>query len=106
MQAPHTPDFMVFTGNANPAMAADIASHLNISLGAATVGRFSDGEVTVEINQWQNAFFNSLEKKDQAEFMRLIGVFTGLAAAYIVMAVYQLYLSQMLQIKWRRWLTA
>jgi len=61
--------------------------------------------VTVEINQWQNAFFNTLEKKDQAEFMRLLGVFTGLALAYIVMAVYQLYLTQMLQIKWRRWLT-
>lgn len=61
--------------------------------------------VSVEINQWQNAFFNTLEKKDQGEFMRLLGVFTGLALAYIVMAVYQLYLSQMLQIKWRRWLT-
>jgi len=61
--------------------------------------------VSVEINQWQNSFFNSLEKKDQGEFMRLIGVFSGLALAYIVMAVYQLYLSQMLQIKWRRWLT-
>lgn len=61
--------------------------------------------VSVEINKWQNAFFNTLEKKDQAEFMRLLGVFGGLAFAYIVMAVYQLYLSQMLQIKWRRWLT-
>ena len=61
--------------------------------------------VTVEINQWQASFFNSLEKKDQAEFMRLLGVFTALALSYIVMAVYQLYLTQMLQIKWRRWLT-
>jgi ribose-phosphate pyrophosphokinase len=51
MQAAQTPDFMVFTGNANPRMAGDIAHHLGISLGAATVGRFSDGEVTVEINQ-------------------------------------------------------
>ena len=51
MHAAQTPDFMVFTGNANPAMASEIAQHLNISLGAATVGRFSDGEVTVEINQ-------------------------------------------------------
>ena len=51
MQAPQPPDFMVFTGNANPAMAEEIARHLNISLGAAAVGRFSDGEVTVEINQ-------------------------------------------------------
>ena len=48
-QQPH-PDFMVFTGNANPALAAEIAGHLGIALGAATVGRFSDGEVTVEIN--------------------------------------------------------
>ena len=51
MQAAQPPDFMVFTGNANPLMAADIASHLGIALGAAKVGRFSDGEVTVEINQ-------------------------------------------------------
>ena len=51
MQAAPTPDFMVFTGNANPLMAADIAHHLGIALGAAKVGRFSDGEVTVEINQ-------------------------------------------------------
>jgi ribose-phosphate pyrophosphokinase len=51
MQAFTPPDFMVFTGNANPGMAADIAKHLGISLGAASVGRFSDGEVTVEINQ-------------------------------------------------------
>ena len=51
MQAPTPPDFMVFTGNANPGMASEIARHLGISLGSATVGRFSDGEVTVEINQ-------------------------------------------------------
>jgi len=50
MQSAPTPDFMVFTGNANPALAAEIAGHLGISLGAASVSRFSDGEVTVEIN--------------------------------------------------------
>ena len=42
---------MVFTGNANPTLAAEIATHLGIEVGAAHVGRFSDGEVTVEINQ-------------------------------------------------------
>ncbi|SHE43759.1 ribose-phosphate pyrophosphokinase [Lampropedia hyalina DSM 16112] len=47
----HNPDFMVFTGNANPALAEQIAHHLGISLGAVHVGRFSDGEVTVEIKQ-------------------------------------------------------
>ncbi|MFZ5502232.1 MAG: ribose-phosphate pyrophosphokinase [Pseudomonadota bacterium] len=40
---------MVFSGNANPQLAEAVARHLNISLGRATVGRFSDGEIMVEI---------------------------------------------------------
>ncbi len=40
---------MVFTGNANPKLAAAVAQHLHIQLGRATVGRFSDGEVMVEL---------------------------------------------------------
>ena len=46
-----SPDFMIFTGNANPVLAAEIAQHLGTTLGSANVGRFSDGEVTVEITQ-------------------------------------------------------
>ncbi len=42
---------MVFSGNATPKLAADIAKRLNISLGRANVGRFSDGEVSVEIHE-------------------------------------------------------
>ncbi len=40
---------MVFTGNANPKLASDVVRRLGISLGSATVGRFSDGEVNVEL---------------------------------------------------------
>ncbi|MFO1380584.1 MAG: ribose-phosphate pyrophosphokinase [Chitinivorax sp.] len=40
---------MVFTGNANPKLAEDVVRHLDISLGRISVGRFSDGEVTVEL---------------------------------------------------------
>ena len=40
---------MVFTGNANPKLAHDVVRHLSIRVGRATVGRFSDGEVMVEI---------------------------------------------------------
>ena len=40
---------MVFTGNANPKLAADVVKRLNIFMGRATVGRFSDGEVSVEL---------------------------------------------------------
>ncbi len=42
---------VLFTGNANPVLAQEIASHLGIELGQASVGRFSDGEVSVEIRQ-------------------------------------------------------
>ena len=42
---------VLFTGNANPALAQEIASSLGIELGRALVGRFTDGEVTVEIQQ-------------------------------------------------------
>ena len=42
---------VLFTGNANPVLAQEIADHLGVDLGKAMVGRFSDGEVTVEIRQ-------------------------------------------------------
>lgn len=40
---------MVFTGNANPVLAQEVASHLGIELGRVDVGRFSDGEIMVEV---------------------------------------------------------
>lgn len=42
-------EIKIFTGNANPILAAKIASHLNLSLGSIKVGRYSDGEIFVEI---------------------------------------------------------
>jgi ribose-phosphate pyrophosphokinase len=42
---------MVFTGNANPELAQKVASRLYLSLGKAKVGKFSDGEVAVELNE-------------------------------------------------------
>ncbi len=42
-------NMMVFTGNANPVLANEVADHLGIKLGAAEVGRFSDGEVMLEL---------------------------------------------------------
>jgi hypothetical protein len=50
---------MVFTGNANPALAADVVKRLNISLGRAHVGRFSDGEISVEIRSTCAAWTSS-----------------------------------------------
>ena len=46
-----TNDLMIFTGNANPKLAKDVADYLRLPLGQADVGRFSDGEIAVEINE-------------------------------------------------------
>jgi vitamin B12/bleomycin/antimicrobial peptide transport system ATP-binding/permease protein len=61
--------------------------------------------MTVLFNQWYNVFYNSLQDKAMAEFFHQIGRFCVLAAIYIVIGVYRIYLNQMLQIRWRRWLT-
>ncbi len=45
------PNMMLFSGNANPKLALEAAEYLNIPLGKISVGRFSDGEVLVEINE-------------------------------------------------------
>ena len=42
---------MVFTGNANPALARQVAGRLYLAIGNAAVGKFSDGEITVELNE-------------------------------------------------------
>ena len=61
--------------------------------------------ISVWINHWYKDFYNALEKKDGAAFWSLIGYFAIIAAVGIVGAVYRLYLTQMLTIRWRRWLT-
>ena len=42
-------EIKIFNGNSNPVLAQKVASHLQISIGNAVVGRFSDGEIMVEI---------------------------------------------------------
>ena len=61
--------------------------------------------IDVLVNQWQARFFNALQEYNWEVFVREIGVFCLLATCFIVLAVYQLYLNQWLQIRWRRWLT-
>ena len=46
-----TNDLMVFTGNANPELSRAVARHLEIPIGNASVGVFSDGETSVEIGE-------------------------------------------------------
>jgi putative ATP-binding cassette transporter len=62
--------------------------------------------ITVLINEWNNRFYNALQDRNWDAFVYQLGYFCVLATAFILLAVYQLYLNQWLQIRWRRWLTA
>jgi vitamin B12/bleomycin/antimicrobial peptide transport system ATP-binding/permease protein len=59
----------------------------------------------VLLNQWRNRFYNALQEKDWEGFVREMLVFCGLAAIAVLLSVYQLYLNQWLQVRWRRWMT-
>ncbi len=59
----------------------------------------------VRMNSWYNEFYNALQQYHADKFWPLLGEFTALAMLYIVIAVYAIYLRQMLQIKWRTWMT-
>lgn len=61
--------------------------------------------LVVLINRWYNEFYNALQNYDAALFWPLIGKFTFLALLHIVIAVYAIYLQQLLQIRWRTFLT-
>ena len=70
-----------------------------IALELASVG------LDVLLNQWRNRFYNALQEKDWSGFTHETIVFTVLATISVVIGVYQLYLNQWLQIRWRNWLT-
>ncbi len=61
--------------------------------------------LTVLLNEWNNRFYNALQDRNWDAFVYQLGYFCVLATAFILLAVYQLYLNQWLQIRWRRWLT-
>lgn len=61
--------------------------------------------ITVLINAWNANFYNALQDKNWDVFVYQLGYFCVLATAFILLAVYQLYLNQWLQIRWRNWLT-
>jgi len=61
--------------------------------------------INVMINQWNSRFYNALQDKNWDTFVTELLFFCLLAGIFIVLAVYQLYLNQWLQIRWRRWMT-
>ena len=60
----------------------------------------------VLLNEWNRVFYDALQNKDAAVFWTQLGRFTYLAFAFIIIAVYRFYLTQLLEVRWRAWMTA
>jgi vitamin B12/bleomycin/antimicrobial peptide transport system ATP-binding/permease protein len=74
-------------------------------LGAVVSIELSLVAIQVILNQWYNRFYNTLQDRNFNAFVSAILFFCVLAAIYTVLQVYQNYLNQWLQIRWRRWMT-
>ncbi|MGE5271674.1 MAG: ABC transporter ATP-binding protein/permease [Thiohalocapsa sp.] len=61
--------------------------------------------LTVRLNMWNSDFYNALQNYDWPKFWWQFAIFGMIAAAIIVVLVYQSYLQRILHIRWRRWLT-
>ncbi|MDU1689131.1 MAG: ABC transporter ATP-binding protein/permease [Bradyrhizobium sp.] len=61
--------------------------------------------IDVLVNQWYNRFYNALQDRNWSTFTWELGVFIVLASVSVALSVYQLYLNQWLQIRWRQWMT-
>ncbi|WP_127804341.1 ABC transporter ATP-binding protein/permease [Hydrogenophaga sp. NH-16] len=59
----------------------------------------------VLLNEWNRVFYDALQNKDQVTFWRELGRFTYLAFGFIIIAVYRFYLRQVLEMRWRNWMT-
>ena len=59
----------------------------------------------VLLNDWNRLFYDALQDKDEAVFWRELIRFTYLAFGFIVIAVYRFYLTQVLELRWREWMT-
>lgn len=62
--------------------------------------------IDVLLNQWRNRFYNALQERNWDNFVHELIYFSVVVTIFIAIAVYQLYLNQWLQIRWRNWMTA
>jgi vitamin B12/bleomycin/antimicrobial peptide transport system ATP-binding/permease protein len=74
-------------------------------LGAILVIELAQVGIAVLLNSWNARFYDALQHKNAAAFGYELMVFCALAGSFILLAVYQLYLGQGLQIRWRQWMT-
>ncbi len=74
-------------------------------LAAVLALSFAQVWINVRLNSWRNDFYDTLQQYDRPGFFHQIALFAALAGSFVLIAVYQTYLQQVLQIRWRRWMT-
>ena len=75
-------------------------------LAAIIVLNLASVYMLVLMNDWNRVFYDALQQKDQAVFWTQLGRFTYLAFGLIIIAVYKFYLTQLLELRWRAWMTS
>ncbi|MBS7539320.1 ABC transporter ATP-binding protein/permease [Ancylobacter lacus] len=76
-----------------------------ILLAAVVALEFAWVGATVLLNKWNNTFYNAIQEKDFPAFKYQLALFCAYATGAIIVAVYQIYLRQWLEIRWRTWMT-
>ena len=61
--------------------------------------------IDVLLNSWRNRFYNALQDRNWDSFVAELIYFSIIVTIFVMIAVYQLYLNQWLQIRWRKWMT-
>jgi putative ATP-binding cassette transporter len=59
----------------------------------------------VLLNDWNRVFYDALQNRNAEVFWHQLGVFAMLATCFIIVAVYRFYLTQLLEVRWRAWMT-
>jgi len=62
--------------------------------------------LAVLFNDWNKLFYDALQDKNEAVFWAQLGRFTWLAFTFIILTVYKFYLTQLLEVRWRAWMTS
>jgi len=90
---------------ASPYFHSDEKWRARALLGAIVALNLAAVYMLVQINAWNRVFYDALQNKDADVFWNQLGRFTLLAMAFIAIAVYRFYLTQLLQLRWRAWMT-
>ncbi len=85
-------------------VSADAAAGAALLAGAVAL-ELATVYASVVLSQWQRRIFDGLQNKEMAEFLQAVAIFFGVVLAFVLVATYRIYLRQMLEIRWRRWLT-